>query len=98
VKKFCLGLLLCLTTGLAFAEDRFQFNGYIKNEIGLRTTEQSYLQKNKNIFGLAAQYKLIEDELVFFGKAKYFYDFAYTKDKLDKAGHYMESIQRIVLL
>ncbi|OGX18356.1 MAG: hypothetical protein A3K83_06365 [Omnitrophica WOR_2 bacterium RBG_13_44_8b] len=94
MKKFCLVLLLCLTTSLAFADDRFQFNGYIKNEIGLRTKEQSYLQKNKNIFELAAQYKLMEDELVLFGKAKYFYDFAYTKDKLDKAGHYMQHIQR----
>jgi len=94
MKKLILLLLACLLTGLAYADDRFQFNGYIKNELGLRTRDQSYLQKDKNIVELAGQYKIKEEELVFFAKAKYFYDFAYSTDKLDKPAHYMEHIQR----
>jgi len=94
MKKLVLLLLLCLLTGLAYADEKFQFNGYIKNELGLRTRDQNYLQKNKDIVQLAGQYNIKDDELVFFAKVKYYYDFAYEKDKLDKAGHYMEHIQR----
>jgi len=93
MKKLVLVLLLVLFRVCAYAGDRFDFSGYIKNETGLRTKDQNYLQKEKNISEIAGQYK-ISDELVLFAKVKYFYDFAYTKDKLDKAAHYMEHIQR----
>jgi hypothetical protein len=94
MKKFLLLLLICLFTGFAYADDRLQFNGYIKQEVGLRVKDQDYLQKNKSILELALQYKIKDDELVFFAKAKYFYDFAYAKDKLGPPAHYMEHIQR----
>jgi hypothetical protein len=94
MKKLVIVLLLFLFTVSAYASDRFDFTGYIKNETGLRTKDQHYLQKLKNIVELAGQYKLKEDELVFFAKVKYFYDFAYMKDKLDKAEYYMQHIQR----
>jgi len=94
MKKLVLLLLLCLLTGFAYAEEKFQFNGYLKNELALRTRDKNYLQKNKDIVQLAGQYNIKGDELVFFAKVKYYYDFAYEKDKLDKAGHYMEHIQR----
>lgn len=94
MKKFVLLLLVCLLTGFAYADDRFQLSGYVKNETGLRATDKNYPQKLKNIIELAGQYNIKGDELVFFAKAKYFYDSAYAKNKLDIAAHYMEHIQR----
>jgi hypothetical protein len=94
MKKFVLLLLVCLLTGFAYADERLQLSGYVKNETGLRATDQNYPQKIKNIIELAGQYSIKDDELVFFAKAKYFYDSAYAKNKLDIAAHYMEHIQR----
>jgi hypothetical protein len=87
-------LLLCATS--AYANDQFSYSGYFQTEVSLRINHgDGDLTKFKNIFQLAGQYKIIDDELVLFGKARYWYDAAYDlRDKLDIAQHYQGHVQR----
>ncbi len=96
VKKHIWILILFLLTGLAFAEDKLSVSGSLKNETSIRIEGlNGDLTKEKNIVELAGQYKIKEDELVLFAKAKYWYDAAYdARDKLDIAQHYAGHIQR----
>jgi hypothetical protein len=96
MKKYALVLVLLLLVGLAYAEDRLSFSGYVKNETSLREEGlNSDLTKFKNIVELSGQYKIKEDEVVFFGKAQYWYDAAYDlSDKMDLGQHYNGHIQR----
>ena len=96
MKKFVLLiLLLFLFYGSAYAGERVSLSGYVKNETSLRVEGlNNDLSKFKNIVELAGEYK-IKDDLVFFAKAKYWYDAAYDfRDKMDKQQHYMGHIQR----
>lgn len=100
MKKFILILIfaLFLCVNFAFAEEsKFDYNGYVKSEVSLRTDKDANttLDKFKNFLDLQGQYKINGDQLVFFAHARYWYDFAYAlNDKLDPAGHYMQHIQR----
>jgi hypothetical protein len=96
MKKYIGVLILFLFLGLAYADERFDLSGYLKNETSLRINEENFdLTKFKNIAELAAQYKIKDDELVFFGKVKYWYDSVYDwRRKLDAAQHEMGHIQR----
>ncbi len=96
MKKHIWILILFLLTGLAFAEDKLSVSGSLKNETSIRIEGlNGDLTKEKNIVELAGQYKIKEDELVLFAKAKYWYDAAYdARDKLDIAQHYAGHIQR----
>jgi len=96
VRKYLLVLILFLLTTLAYAEDKVSFSGSLKNESSIRINNlNGDLTKEKNIVELAGQYKIKDDELVFFGKVKYWYDFAYgARRKLDIAQYYSEHIQR----
>jgi hypothetical protein len=95
VRKYLWIFAFFLLVGSAHAESNFTFSGYIKNETSLRAVDfNGDLQKQKEIIMLSGEYKIRED-LVFFAKTKYWYDFAYAaRDKLDIAAHYMEHIQR----
>ena len=96
MKKCALILLLFLFCyGSTYAGDRVSLSGYIKNETGIRMQDlNGDLQKFKNIVELSGEYKA-RDDLVFFIKAKYWYDAAYDiRDKLDIAQHYSGHIQR----
>ncbi|MDP2927603.1 MAG: hypothetical protein Q8N80_02235 [Candidatus Omnitrophota bacterium] len=95
-KFFVLTLLLGLFGGIAYADDKLQLSGYLKNETSIRINHMNGdLTKEKNIVELAGEYKINGDELVFFTKAKYWYDAAYdARDKLDIAQHYAGHIQR----
>jgi hypothetical protein len=91
-----LGLILC--SSFAFAEiskDNLTLVGSLKNEISLRIEGlNNDLSKFKNIVELAGEYQL-RDDLVFFLKAKYWYNAVYDfRDKRDKQQHYMGHIQR----
>ena len=98
MKKYALILVLSLLAGLAYAaEDRLEFNGYVKNETAFRENdEKASLDKFKNIVELSSQYKIKDDELLFFGKVKYWYDLAYDwrRDQFDSAQDQMGHIQR----
>lgn len=96
MKKYIWILILFLLTSLAYAEDKLSFSGSLKNETSIRIENlNGDLTKEKNIVELAGQYKINGDELVFFTKAKYWYDAAYdARDKLDIAQHYEGHIQR----
>jgi hypothetical protein len=94
VRKFLLVAICFFLCGAAYAENNFSYYGYLKNETALGLNNlNSDLNKQKEIFMLAGEYK-VNPDLVFFGKAKYFYDFAYTRDEMDRAAHYMEHVQR----
>jgi len=97
-KKYALVLVLSLLAGVAYAEDRLELSGYVKNETALRENDNNTsLDKFKNIIELSSQYKIRDDELVFFGKVKYWYDAVYDNDWREKfdAGHdQMAHIQR----
>jgi len=71
-------------------------NGSVKTEVSLRAEGgDSDLSKFKNFVELAGEYKIKDDALVFFTKARYWYDAAYDfRDKLDPAQHYMGHVQR----
>ncbi len=96
MKKCALVLVLSLLAGLAYAEDKLSLSGYVKNETSLREESlNSDLTKFKNIIELSGQYKIKDDDLVFFTKAKYWYDAAYDwSDKMDIGQHYNGHIQR----
>jgi hypothetical protein len=84
---------------LAFADlsaGKLTLAGYLKSETSLRIENfNDDLTKFKNILELSGEYDIKDDQLVFFTKAKYWYDSAYSiRDKLDIAGHYEEHIQR----
>ena len=89
-----IGLLLCLY-GVSYAGPDLSYYGYVKNETSLRLNDlNSDLTKEKEIVMLAGQYQANPD-LAFFGRVKYFYDFAYAaRDKMKTADHYMKHIQR----
>lgn len=98
MKKFlCLFIALCVPS-LAAAEEglnKLTLSGYLKTELSVRIQDwNSDLSKFKNIAELGGEYA-ISDNLTFFGRVKYWYDFAYAlRDELDIAGHYMEHVQR----
>ena len=97
MKKFLFIFLILLFSGsIAYAGEKLTLSGSLKNETSIRIQDfNSDLTKFKNIAELSAEYKIIDDELVFFTKAKYWYDSAYSwRDKLDSAEHYMKHIQR----
>ncbi|MFH0739030.1 MAG: DUF1302 family protein [Candidatus Omnitrophota bacterium] len=96
MKKLVLIVALLLCSGLAFAGENLSLGGYIKSEVSMQVQDnKNDLQKFKNIIELSGEYKIKDDELVFFAKARYWYDFAYgIRDKLDIAQHYAEHIQR----
>lgn len=87
-------LLFC--GSVAYAGEQLSVSGYVKNETSLRSQDlNGDLTKFKNILELAGEYKIKEDELIFFMKTKYWYDAAYSfRDKLDIAQHYMQHVQR----
>ena len=95
MKKYLWVLAFFLLNSFAYAQSNFTFSGYIKNETAIRAVDfNGNLQKQKEIIELAGEYRIRED-LVFFAKTKYWYDFAYAaRDKLDIAAHYSEHIQR----
>jgi len=99
MKRYILILifLLFLCVSFAYAEEKFDFSGYVKSEVSLRTNgdANTTLDKFKNFVDLAGQYKIKGDELVFFAHTRYWYDAAYgLNDKLDPVQHYMGHIQR----
>lgn len=95
MKKSVLVVIFLLASSLAFAEGKFDFSGYLKNEMGIRIQDfNGDLQKFKNVIELAGQYEA-KDNLVFFTKARYWYDAAYgLRDKWDYAQHYSGHVQR----
>jgi hypothetical protein len=99
MKKYLLILIfaLCLCVNSAHAKERFDFNGYLKSEVAMRTDGHgnTTLNKFKNFIDLAGQYKIMGEELVFFAHTRYWYDAAYgLSDKLDRAQYYMAHVQR----
>ncbi|MEI6631242.1 MAG: DUF1302 family protein, partial [bacterium] len=96
MKKLVLTVALLLCSSLAFASDNFSLSGYFKNEISLRMQDwNNDLTKFKNIVELSGEYKIRDDELVFFTKARYWYDPVYNwREQFDIAQHYMEHTQR----
>jgi hypothetical protein len=88
-------LLIMVRAAYAAEKPDFTLSGYLKNEIGIRLQDlNGDLQKFKNIAELAGQVTF-SDDLVFFAKAKYWYDAAYDfRDKLDIAQHYGGHVQR----
>jgi hypothetical protein len=96
MRRLVLVLALCVCTGVACAEGNLELSGSLVSETSLRVEGMNYdLSKFKNILTLAGQYKIKDDELVFFVKGRYWYDAAYAwRDKLDIAQHYMEHTQR----
>lgn len=95
MKKFALILLLLLLSNCAYAAERISLSGYVKNETGIRIEGlNGDLQKSKNIVELAGEYK-VSDNLVFFTKAKYWYDAVYDwREEYDDGQHYQGHIQR----
>lgn len=91
-------LFLLFMGGFVYAEDKLELSGYIKNESSMRTMEsRADITKQKEIIELAGQYKIKDDELVVFAKAKYWYDFAYSlrdRSDYDRAKRQMQHIQR----
>ncbi|HTZ11831.1 MAG TPA: hypothetical protein VMD04_05625, partial [Candidatus Margulisiibacteriota bacterium] len=82
LKRFLyLLLILLLPCSYALAEISLgdvTLAGSVKNEASIRTNNgNGDLTKLKNIIELAGQYNIKPEELVFFVKAKYFYDAAY---------------------
>jgi len=96
MKKFVLTVALLLCSSPAFAGDVFTLSGYLKNEMFLRAESlNSDLTKFKNTIQLAGEYKIKDDELVFFTKMKYWYDAAFDwRDKYDKGQDAAGHIQR----
>ncbi len=95
MKKVLLILALVFLSSIAYAENNFDFSGYLKNEAGIRIEGlNSDLQKFKNIVELSGEYKAKED-LVFFTKVKYWYDGMYDlREKYDKGQDAMGHVQR----
>lgn len=91
---FILGVLLLLAP--AYADDKLALSGSLKTENSIRIEGMNGdLTKEKNTVELAGQYKLNADELVFFVKAKYWYDAAYDfREEYDDGQHYQGHIQR----
>lgn len=98
MRKYLWILILFFFTTAASAEDKFTFSGYIKDETSLRASESRFdLTKQKEIIELAGQYKIMDDKLVFFTKAKYWYDHVYSlrdRSDFDRAQRVMQHIQR----
>ena len=96
MKKLLLILTLFLFTVCAYAQDKFEYDGYIKNETSFRLQDvNGDLTKFKNIIQLAGQYRIKDDELVFFAKARYWYDAMYDwRDKYDAGQFYQGHVQR----
>lgn len=93
MRRFVLVLSLLLLYGFAYAAERISLSGYVKNETSIRINNND-LTKEKNIIELAGEYK-ITDDLVFFAKAKYWYDAMYDlRDKYDAGQHYQGHTQR----
>ena len=96
MKRFLLILTALLLASPVYAVENLTMSGSLKNETSIRIQDwNGDLTKEKNIVELAGEYKIKGDELVLFGKVKYWYDFAYAlRDKLHIEGHYMKHIQR----
>ncbi len=96
MKRYLWILIFLVSVSLAYAENNFTLSGYVKNETSLREEGlNSDLSKFKNIIELSLEYKIKDDDLVFFTKAKYWYDAAYGfRDKMDRGQHYNGHIQR----
>jgi len=96
MRRFLWIFLLFLLVGFCYAQDRFDFSGYLKNETSFRIEGlNNDLTKFKNIIELSGQYKIKDDELVFFAKTKYWYDAMYDfRDEYDSGQHYQGHIQR----
>jgi len=77
------------------SQDNLTLAGYLKNETSWRMQDFNYdLTKFKNIAELSGEYAVNED-LVFFTKARYWYDAAYDwRDKFDAGQHYQGHVQR----
>jgi hypothetical protein len=84
------------SSSIAYAGEKLTLSGSLKSETSIRIQDfNSDLTKFKNIAELGAEYKIKDDELIFFAKGKYWYDSAYSwRDKLDYAEHYMKHVQR----
>lgn len=87
--------LLCLSAN-AWSADRLSLSGYLKNELAMRVEDHGNdVIKNKNILQLAGEYRISEDDLVFFMKARYWYDAMYdVRDKYDQGQDAMGHVQR----
>jgi len=96
VRSFLSILAVLFLVSPVYANDNLTLSGSLKNETSIRINHMNGgLTKEKNIVELAGEYKINGDELVFFTKAKYWYDAAYdARDKLDIAQHYTGHIQR----
>ena len=96
MKSFLAILAMLLVVSPAYAVENLTISGSLKNETSIRIESMNGdLTKEKNIAELAGEYKIIGDELVFFAKAKYWYDAAYDlRDKLFIAQHYAGHTQR----
>lgn len=78
------------------AQQNFSYSGYLKSEVALREEGlNSDLAKLKNIVQLAGEYKIKDNELVFFTKARWFYDAMYDfRDEYDQGQDGMAHPQR----
>jgi len=96
VRSFLAILIALLLVSPVYANDKLTLSGYLKNETSLRINHlNGDLTKEKNIVELSGEYKIKGDELVFFTRARYWYDAAYdARAKLDPAQHYMGHVQR----
>ncbi|MFH1889008.1 MAG: DUF1302 family protein, partial [Candidatus Omnitrophota bacterium] len=76
-------------------KDNLTLAGYIKNESSIRIQDfNSDLTKFKNIAQLSGEY-VFDKDLVFFAKARYWYDSVYGfRDKYDDGQHYQGHVQR----
>ena len=95
MRKYIWLLVLFLSVSFAYAQDRVSLSGYLKNETSVRIEGlNNDLTKEKNILELAGEYK-IRDDLIFFAKAKYWYDAMYDfRDEYDAGQWYQGHIQR----
>jgi hypothetical protein len=98
LKRFlCLFSMLILSCSFAFAEvssGAFSLAGYLKNEASIRLSN-SDLTKFKNIAELSGEYDIDGEDLVFFVKAKYWYDAMYDwRSEFDAGQDTMWHIQR----
>ncbi len=99
IKKIILiFLILFFSCSFAYADltaGNFTLTGYFKNEMNLRLQDMNNdLTKFKNILELSGEY-VINEDLVFFTKMKYFYEAMYDmRDKFDSGQHYQGHIQR----
>jgi hypothetical protein len=96
VKKYLVIVFLFLFIASAHAQEALTLSGYLKNETAIRLENfNGDLQKEKNIVQLAGEYKIKDDEIVFFTKVRYWYDFMYDlRSKYDAGQDSMGHVQR----